>query len=138
MSYANIVAAIAKEVQEARLKVLEDVQAYVLDKVDEESAEAIKELFDDFALCFNNADVLFILDIYAASEAPIEGITAETLTENIRQYGHKDVRYVGDIDIAAKVAVEEVREGDVVVTLGAGNVTRLSDEIITLLQSDKV
>lgn len=97
-----------------------------------------KELFDDFALCFNNADVLFILDIYAASEAPIEGITAETLTENIRQYGHKDVRYVGDIDIAAKVAVEEVREGDVVVTLGAGNVTRLSDEIMTLLESGKV
>jgi len=48
MSYANIISAIAKEVQEARLKVLEDVQAFVLDKVDEESAEAIKELFDDF------------------------------------------------------------------------------------------
>jgi len=96
-----------------------------------------KELFDDFALCFNNADVLFVLDIYAASESPIEGITAETLTENIRQYGHKDVRYVGDIDIAAKVAVEEAREGDVVVTLGAGNVTRLSDEILALLASGK-
>lgn len=97
-----------------------------------------KELFADFALCFNNADVLFILDIYAASESPIEGITAETLTDNIRQYGHKDVRYIGDIDIAAEVAVEEAREGDVVVTLGAGNVTRLSDEIIALLASRKV
>jgi UDP-N-acetylmuramate--alanine ligase len=94
-----------------------------------------KELFDDFALCFNNADVLFVLDIYAASEAPIEGITAQTLTDNIRQYGHKDVRYVGDIDLAAKIATEEAREGDVVVTLGAGNVTRLSDEILGLLRS---
>ena len=96
-----------------------------------------KELFDDFALCFNNADVLFVLDIYAATESPIEGITAETLTENIRQYGHKDVRYVGDIDIAAKIAAEEAREGDVIVTLGAGNVTRLSDEILSLLESVK-
>ena len=96
-----------------------------------------KELFDDFALCFNNADVLFVLDIYAASESPIDGITAETLTENIRQYGHKDVRYVGDIDIAAKVAVEEAREGDIIVTLGAGNVTRLSDEVLSLLGSGK-
>ena len=54
---------------------------------------------DEFALAFNNADVLYVLDIYAASETPIEGITAEVLTENIRNYGsqkrdlHRQYRY---------------------------------------------
>ena len=52
---------------------------------------------DDFVVAFNNADVLMILDIYAASESPIEGITAEVLTENIKRYGHKDVWYIGPI-----------------------------------------
>ena len=62
---------------------------------------------DDFARSFNNADVLFVLDIYAASEAPIEGITAEILTEKIKQYGHKNVQYIGDIESAAEKVVEQ-------------------------------
>lgn len=88
-----------------------------------------KELFEEFALCFNNADVLYVLDIYAASETPIEGISAETLTENIKKYGHKNVRFIGDIETAADKVVPSLAEGDLVITLGAGNVTRLSDEI---------
>ena len=51
-----------------------------------------QELMDEFALAFNNADVLFVLDIYPASEPPIEGITAEVLVENIKKYGHKKAR----------------------------------------------
>ena len=88
------------------------------------------ELMDEFALAFNNADVLFVLDIYAASEAPIEGITAEVLTENIRRYGHKNVRYIGALETAADIVCGELQEGDLVITLGAGSVTRLSDEIL--------
>jgi len=95
-----------------------------------------KELFDDFALCFNNADVLMILDIYAASEAPIDGISAESFTENIRKYGHKDVRYIGDISNAVDAACEELRSGDLLVTLGAGNVTKLSGEILDRLKGN--
>jgi len=91
-----------------------------------------KELMNEFALCFNNADVLYVLDIYAASEQPIEGITAEILTENIRQYGHKDVNYIGGIETAAKI-VENLQENDLVITLGAGSITRLSDEILEKL-----
>ena len=55
-----------------------------------------KELMEDFVVAFNNADVLLILDIYPASEPPIEGITAEVLTENIKRYGHKNVYYIGE------------------------------------------
>ncbi len=94
-----------------------------------------QELMDEFALAFNNADVLYVLDIYAASETPIEGIDAEVLTENIRKYGHKNANYIGDIDSAAQKVVASLEAGDLVMTLGAGTITRLSDEIVETLRS---
>jgi UDP-N-acetylmuramate--alanine ligase len=93
-----------------------------------------KELMNEFALCFNNADVLFVTDIYAASEQPIEGITAEILTENIKQYGHKNAQYIGDVESAAEKVLPFLQEGDLVITLGAGSITRLSDEILEKLK----
>lgn len=93
-----------------------------------------QELMDDFVVAFNNADVLFLLDIYAASEKPIEGITAEVLAENIKRFGHKNVTYIGDIDTATQKVCEYLHPGDLVITLGAGSVTRLSDEIVEELK----
>lgn len=93
-----------------------------------------KELMNEFALCFNNADVLFITDIYAASEQPIEGITAEVLTENVKQYGHKNAQYIGEVEGATDKVLPFLREGDLVITLGAGTITRLSDEILEKLK----
>jgi len=93
-----------------------------------------QELMDEFALAFNNADVLYVLDIYAASESPIENITAEILTENIGRYGHKNANYIGDIESAAVKVCEDLRENDLVITLGAGSITRLSDEILEVLR----
>ena len=92
-----------------------------------------QELMDDFVVAFNNADVLFVLDIYAASEQPIEGITAEVLAENIKMFGHKNVTYVGDIDTAVGKVLPQLNSGDLVITLGAGSVTRLSDDIFEAL-----
>ena len=96
------------------------------------------ELMDEFALAFNNADVLYVLDIYAASESPIEGVTAEVLTENIKRYGHKNVTYIGSIDNAASLVSKELKEDDLVITLGAGNVTRLSEEILEELNTQSI
>lgn len=93
-----------------------------------------QELMDEFALAFNNADVLYVLDIYAASETPIEGITAEVLTDNVRKYGHKNATYIGDVETAAALVMPDLQEGDLVITLGAGSVTRLSDEILEKLK----
>lgn len=95
-----------------------------------------KDLMDDFVVAFNNADVLFLLDIYAASENPIEGVTAEALAENIRRYGHKNTAYIGGVESAAEKVAEHLRPNDLLITLGAGNVTKLADEIITLLRSN--
>ncbi len=94
-----------------------------------------QELMDEFALAFNNADVLYVLDIYAASETPIEGINAQILTENIKKYGHKNANYIGDIESAAQKVAGSLEPGDLVLTLGAGTVTRISDEIVGALQS---
>ncbi|HEY0658788.1 MAG TPA: UDP-N-acetylmuramate--L-alanine ligase [Pyrinomonadaceae bacterium] len=92
-----------------------------------------QELMDEFALSFNNADVLFITDIYAASEQPIEGVTAEILTENIKKYGHKNVNYIGEVETAAEKVTANLQAGDLVITLGAGSITRLSDVILETL-----
>ena len=94
-----------------------------------------KELMDDFVVAFNNADVLLILDIYAASEQPIEDITAEILTENIRKYGHKNVTYIGPIEDATERVCDLLEDGDLVITLGAGSITHLSDEILKCIRA---
>ncbi|MBK6591016.1 MAG: UDP-N-acetylmuramate--L-alanine ligase [Acidobacteria bacterium] len=93
-----------------------------------------KELMNEFGVAFNNADVLYLLDIYAASEQPIEGITAEVLAENIRKFGHKNVNYIGGIESATNKVIGSLIPGDLVITLGAGSITGLSDEILAALK----
>ena len=93
-----------------------------------------KDLIEEFTRSFNNADVLLVADIYAASEDPIEGITAEALVEEVKRYGHKDARYAGTLDSAVGLLAEEVRPGDIVLTLGAGNVYRAGEKLIEILK----
>jgi UDP-N-acetylmuramate--alanine ligase len=94
------------------------------------------DLMDEFASAFNNADVLFVTDIYAASEAPIEGVNAEVLTRRIKSYGHKNADYIGALENAGPALADAVREGDLVVTLGAGSVHRSGDELLALLRGE--
>lgn len=94
------------------------------------------DLMDEFASAFNNADVLFVTDIYAASEAPIEGVTAEVLTRRIKSYGHKNAEFVGALENAPAIMADLVREGDLVITLGAGSVNRTGDQLLALLRGD--
>src|SRR5712664_3457087 len=92
------------------------------------------DLMEEFARSFNNADTLFVTDIYSAGEDPIEGTTAETLTAAIKRFGHKDVRYVGALENAAAALRDHVQPGDLVLTLGAGTVSRVSDQLLELLR----
>jgi UDP-N-acetylmuramate--alanine ligase len=93
-----------------------------------------KDLMEEFARSFNNADVLFVTDIYAASEDPIDGITSEALTAAIKRYGHKNAHYIGALDGAAEVLRSQVRAGDLVITLGAGPVYRAGEQLLELLR----
>ncbi len=93
-----------------------------------------KDLMEEFARSFNNADTLFVTDIYAASEDPIPGITAESLTDAIKRFGHKDAHWVGPLENAAAVLRDHVQPGDLVLTLGAGTVSRVSEQLLLLLR----
>jgi UDP-N-acetylmuramate--alanine ligase len=79
-------------------------------------------LMDEFARSFHQADNLFVMDIYAASEQPIEGVSAEALVDRIRQFGHRAVEGVGTIDRGVDALLGVARDGDLVLTLGAGSV----------------
>ncbi len=93
-----------------------------------------ESLFEDFTSAFNQADLLFVTDIYAAGEKPIEGVTSKKLVEAIRKHGHKGVRHVADkADVPARV-VEKLRAGDVVIALGAGDINRSLERIAELLR----
>jgi len=95
------------------------------------------DLMDEFASAFNNADVVLVTDIYAASETPIDGINAEVLTGRIKSYGHKQAIYIGALDNASQLLHDYVREGDLVITLGAGSVHRAGDQLLTLLRGQQ-
>jgi UDP-N-acetylmuramate--alanine ligase len=91
-------------------------------------------LMDEFARSFHQADILFVLDIYAASEKPIEGVTAEALVERIRQFGHHAAEYSGSLDRAVADALAAAEPGDVILTLGAGSVWQAGERILNGLR----
>ena len=91
-------------------------------------------LLDEFGGSFHQADSVFVLDIYAASEKPISGVTAETLVDRIRAFGHRGVEYSSSIDRAIESVLKVARKGDLVMTLGAGSVWQAGDRILGLLR----
>jgi UDP-N-acetylmuramate--alanine ligase len=91
-------------------------------------------LMEEFAGAFHQSDSLFVMDIYAASERPIEGVTAAALVERIRHSGHRSVEYVGTIDRGVEALARVAREGDAVLTLGAGNVWQAGEKLLEKLK----
>ncbi len=94
-----------------------------------------RDLRADFAAAFDDADVLLLTEIYAAGEPPIPGVDGADLAEAIRARGHRDVTFVPDRAALARAARERVRRGDLVLTLGAGDVTAVGPELLALLES---
>jgi UDP-N-acetylmuramate--alanine ligase len=84
----------------------------------------LHDLFDDFSACFNDADTVMVAPVYAAGEEPIEGVNSETLAQRIRAGGHRDARYIEGPASIAPVVRDLGRPGDLVVFLGAGNITQ--------------
>ncbi len=89
-----------------------------------------KALEEDFARAFNNADVLLVLPIYAAGEAPIPGTSAERLVELIKKYGHRNVIYASDFSAVRTILKNKLRGGDLLITLGAGDVWKVGEEFL--------
>jgi UDP-N-acetylmuramate--alanine ligase len=95
-----------------------------------------QELVDDFAVAFKDADSLSVLDIYAASEKPIEGVTGEALAATIHKSApDQNVRYSSSFADAIEGVTEQADEGDMILTLGAGSVSQLGPMILEKLQT---
>jgi len=90
-------------------------------------------LFKEFLTAFYDADVLVLTDIYAAGEDRIEGVEAKSLFEGIREYGHKDVVYIQNKKEIADHLLRILKPGDVVITLGAGDIWQVSEELVNQL-----
>ncbi len=93
-----------------------------------------RDLIDEFATAFGDADSLLVLDIYAASEKPIDGISGEALARTIREKGGRDARYVSSFADAVSSVAEVAQDGDMILTLGAGSVSQLGPMILEKLQ----
>ena len=93
-----------------------------------------RALHDEFARCFENADVLAVTDIYPAGETPIPGVSGESLAEAIRRQGHRDVTLVRDLKDVPGFLISRVQPGDMVITLGAGSVWRAGEEFLRQLE----
>ncbi len=93
-----------------------------------------KFLMDEFVTAFYQSDYLLVTDIYPAGEEPIPGVDAETLTRGIVGHGHKNAHYVADRDVIVAHLMAAVKEGDIVITLGAGDVWKVGESLIRLLK----
>jgi UDP-N-acetylmuramate--alanine ligase len=84
----------------------------------------LSDLFDEFATCFNDADVVYIADVYEAGESPIKGASGESLAKAVAQYGHKSVQYLPDQEMLPNLLEGTVQKDDVIIFMGAGNITQ--------------
>ena len=84
----------------------------------------LESLMEEFSTCFSDADAVFVADVYAAGETPIEGIDKDALVEGIRRFGHRSVQALESVEALPGVIAAEAKDGDLVVLLGAGDITQ--------------
>ena len=84
----------------------------------------LRDLFDDFAACFSDADTVILAPVYPAGEEPIEGIDSANLLSRVKAGGHRDARLIAAPSDIAPLVAGLAHEGDFVVFLGAGNITQ--------------
>jgi len=94
-----------------------------------------KFLWEDFRRSFNEADILVITEIYAAGEAAVDGVNGEILSEAISTAGHKNVVFTSTMQAGMEFLYREARPGDAILTIGAGSVNRVLDQLAMLLAS---
>jgi UDP-N-acetylmuramate--alanine ligase len=93
-----------------------------------------QHLLEDFFTAFNQADTLVVTNIYAAGEKAIPGISGEVLYEGIKKHGHKDVTFIPDREKIIEHMLSILKEGDLMITLGAGDVWKLGEQIVERLK----
>ena len=111
----------------AVLKAARDVQdatgGKVIAVVQPHRYTRLRDLFDEFCACFNDADTVIVADVYAAGEAPLDGVHRDALVEGIRRFGHRRALGLDSVTQLPRLIAEEAASGDLVVCLGAGDIT---------------
>ncbi len=90
-------------------------------------------LLPEFQTAFHQADLLVMTDIYAASEEAVKEISGEILLEEVKKHGQRQTRYISQVTDIAKTLFPDLREGDLVLTLGAGNIVQAGEELVAML-----
>lgn len=94
-----------------------------------------RQLYKEFGSSFLDADKLILTDVYPSREAPIEGVSGKLIADTARAFGHRDVSYVPDKQDVAKTLAEIVKPGDMVITMGAGDIYKYGDQLVQALES---
>jgi len=89
----------------------------------------LHDLFDEFCTSFNDADTVIIAPVYAAGEDPIDGASATDLAAGIRNCGHRDVKNLDDVANLPQMIAELAKDGDIVICLGAGDITKWANAL---------
>jgi UDP-N-acetylmuramate--alanine ligase len=92
-------------------------------------------LLEDFAKAFDQSDLLFLADIYAAGEQPIPGVSGSKLAETVRAAGHSSVTFVDQKDQLVDQVLPHLKSGDIVITLGAGDIWKAGVGLLARLNS---
>ncbi len=93
-----------------------------------------RDFKDEFGKSFNHADVVIITDIYPARETPIEGVTGKIIADAVIESGHKEVLYMPEKEKISDFLTGFVKEGDMVITIGAGDINKIGEELIEKLE----
>ncbi|WP_443644042.1 UDP-N-acetylmuramate--L-alanine ligase [Candidatus Levibacter sp. Uisw_134_01] len=89
----------------------------------------IKDLFNDFCSCFNDADYVFLLDVYPAGEEPLKGFESNDLKNGLLKYGHKNVLYIESKKALIKETLKIISPHDIIICLGAGSITKIANTL---------
>ena len=95
-----------------------------------------RDFYDDFGRSFFNADVLVLTDVYPAREEPIQGVSGELIANAAREFGHKQVHYVPDKKNVPEFLMKMKQEGDIIITMGAGDIWRFGEQFIAYAERE--
>ncbi|PXA88268.1 UDP-N-acetylmuramate--L-alanine ligase [Nostoc sp. 3335mG] len=116
----------------------ESAQSRVIAVMQPHRFSRLGNLMDEFAQAFNDADMVYVTPVYAAGEQPVEGVDAEALVEGVKRRGHRAASTVADLPALTEALAEVIQPGDMVVCLGAGDITKWAASLAGAIETAKV
>ena len=97
----------------------------------------LRDLMDDFQQAFNDADIVYVTPVYTAGEQPIEGIDADALVAGLKRRGHRAAQTIADADALAAALAADLKADDMIVCLGAGDITKWAAGLADAIRSER-